>query len=135
MRKPNGGTTMNPDLRKDLLFHETDLEGALHRFSGDEELYVKCLNKFLQDKSMQELGDALAEQSWNRAFTAAHALKGLAGNMGFVPLFHASAELVILIRAGRLQEIDASYMNLKQCYYQITTTIRRFAASTKLKGE
>lgn len=125
---------MNTDLLYALMLCETDIDGVMRRFSGDEALYMTCLNGFLDDPTMDELNAAIENGAWDEAFTAAHALKGLAGNMGFVPLFHASAELVILIRAGRTGEVDASFAEVKRCYGQITSTICQ-CCDTDTKGE
>ncbi len=105
---------------------ETDIDGAMRRFSGDEKLYMSCLNGFLDDPTMEELNVAIENGAWDEAFTAAHALKGLAGNMGFVPLFHAIAELVVLIRAGRIREVDASNRQVGRCYREVTDAIRLY---------
>lgn len=115
---------MDTRLLHALALCETDVDGALRRFSGDEALYVSCLKAFLLDPTLGELDDAIASQSWDDAFTAAHALKGLAGNLGFVPLFHATGELVIHIRAGRLKEVGISNNHVKHCYGDITAAIR-----------
>lgn len=117
---------MNRNLRIMLLRCETDLDGALHRFMNDEEFYVHCLCSFLTDRSMPDLEEALAARSWDEAFTAAHALKGLAGNMGFVPLFHAAAELVVLLRSGRTGAIGDSYLELKRCYEDLFRVIQQY---------
>ena len=115
---------MNTDLLYALMLCETDIDGAMRRFSGDEKLYRACLRDFLDDPTMDELSRAIEQEAWDEAFTAAHALKGLAGNMGFVPLFHAIAELVVLIRAGRIRELDASNRKVWLCYRDVTDAIR-----------
>lgn len=104
---------------------ETDIEGALKRFCGNEVLYTDCLNSFLDDPTMTALDKAIESRSWDEAFTAAHALKGLAGNMGFVPLFHATAELVVLIRAGKTQEVSESGGKVRRCYNDVISAIRQ----------
>ncbi len=115
---------MDEKIFSDLLRCETDIDGALNRFADNKPLYIACLDDFLDDPTMDALGEALACQAWDEAFTAAHALKGLAGNMGFIPIFHAAAELVVLIRAGRTKELGGSYARLKECYDQVTSVIR-----------
>lgn len=115
---------MDEKLKAALVSNETDLDGARKRFVDDAELYLDCLRDFLEDGTMSELKQALAAENWDDAFTAAHAIKGLAGNMGFVPLFHAAAELVVNIRAGRRRDIGPSYLELERCYRQICTAIK-----------
>lgn len=115
---------MDKKLLKDLLKNETDVDGTLKRLSGDEKLYASLLGSFVHDNTMFDLDSAIKTKSWDDAFTAAHALKGLAGNMGFIPLFHSTGELVMIIRAGRIQEIDSSLNSVKHCYEQIVKAIK-----------
>lgn len=128
---------MNADLLHSLMKCETDLDGVMSRFSGNEALYIKCLVGFLDDQTMAELERAIDTESWDEAFTAVHALKGLAGNMGFVPLFHATAELVVRIRAGRICDVPGAMEELRRTYNAITKAIRENCSDTaiELKGE
>lgn len=116
---------INRDLRRELELCETDVDGALRRFSGNESLYVSCLGLFLIDPTMKQLNSAVSAKTWDDAFTAAHALKGLAGNMGFIPLFHEVGELVLLIRAGRMDEIQDANRRVNVCYTDIMSAIQR----------
>ena len=115
---------MNQELLNSLTLNETDISGVMQRFSGDEKLYMALLNSFKDDPTMDELENAIARKEWNEAFTAAHALKGLAGNMGFVPLFHETGELVMFIREGTISEIDISLKRVRNRYDDILNIIR-----------
>ena len=115
---------MNSKLLYGLIMCETDVNGAMRHFAGDETLYVSCLNAFLEDRTLEALDSALDTQSWDDAFTAAHALKGLAGNMGFIPLFHETGELVMLIRAGKTGEVPESFRKVERSYREISAAIR-----------
>ena len=102
---------------------ETDVQGSLQRFCGNEELYLSYLYDFLTEPTMGQLGRAVQDQTWNDAFIAAHALKGLAGNLGFVPLYHAAGELVVLLRAGRVDEVMDVYQQAKHSYNALIEAI------------
>ena len=115
---------MNSKQWRALTLRDTDVQGALKRFSGNEELYTACLGMFLDDPTMTELRDAIQEQSWDDAFTAAHALKGLAGNMGFIPLMHSTGQLVVLIRGGRIKDIGECMIQIDSNYRDIIDAIR-----------
>ena len=125
---------MDTSLKNALARCETDVEGALDRLDRDETLYEYCLRAFLDDPSMEDLASALSGQAWDDAFTAIHALKGVAGNMGFIPLFHESAEMVVLIRSGKMDKLNESYRRLKRCYYDVTEAIRNNCAPQKEEG-
>ena len=127
---------MNADLLHSLMKCETDLDGTMKRFSGNEALYVKCLIDFLDDRTLDDLETAISTESWDDAFTAVHALKGLAGNMGFVPLFHATAELVVRIRAGRIADVPEALDEVRRTYNAITKAIQdNCSDAATMKGE
>lgn len=115
---------MNARQKHALYLRDTDLQGALKRLYGDEELYISCLKEFLNDPTVDQLNADIENHAWDDAFTAAHALKGVAGNMGFVPLMHFTGQLVVLIRAGRTKEIRDSLEQVNSSYRDITDAIR-----------
>lgn len=114
---------MKPETYPQLLLSGADVANTLTRFSGNEALYVSCLRAFLSDPTLAQLDNAIALGSWDEAFTAAHALKGLTGNMGFVPLYHATSEIVVLLRAGKLAEIPAARERLAVRYKETVDAI------------
>lgn len=117
---------MNNKQRHILSLRDTDIQGAVNRLCGDEALYEKCLRDFLKDTTMDELNTSIEKKSWDEAFTAAHALKGLAGNMGFIPLMHSTSRLVIVIRGGRLSDLSSMLEDVNSCYRDITDAIHAF---------
>ena len=119
-----GEMRMNKKLLDGLIYQETDVEGALYRLSGDEKLYCNLLYFFLEDHTIDELSSAIQAEAWDDAFTAVHALKGLAGNLGMVPLFYSTSQLVVLIRSGRLGEIEDGLNKVERCYKDIFAVIQ-----------
>lgn len=117
---------MDAQLLHALTLRETDVQGALRRLGDDESLYIECLAMFLHDPTMDELNEAIDNKAWDEAFTAAHALKGVAGNMGFVPLMHATGQLVIVIRGGRIKDIGESMAQVNSHYRDIMDVVRAF---------
>lgn len=117
---------MDTDFRDALIGSETNVSEAIDRLAGDEELYLKCLDEFLTDQTMAELDAAIETREWNDAFTAAHAMKGLAGNMGFIPLFQSTASLVVAIRKGKMNDIGAIYHEVLNNYKEIIQIIRTY---------
>ena len=77
-----------------------DLDGALERFLGDEELYKSCLPMVAEDESFDGLKEALAEDERKKAFDCAHTLKGVFANMGITPMFDTVEKIVEPLRAG-----------------------------------
>lgn len=75
-----------------------DIDGAMRRFLGDEELYASCFTEFINDPCFSALRDALEAGDYGAAFDAAHTLKGVAGNMGLTPMYQAACALVEPLR-------------------------------------
>ena len=93
-----------------------DVEDALERFMGNETLMVKFLLRFPGDENFPRLKKALAEGDAGAAFTAAHTLKGVAGNLSMEELFRQVSPLVEDLRsenltaaAGRMPALEKTY--------------------------
>ena len=71
----------------------SDYDGVLKRL-GSEALVKRFAVKFLNDPSFQELTDGLAAQDGEKAFRAAHTLKGVCLNLGFTELYKTSCALL-----------------------------------------
>ena len=81
----------------------SDYDGVLKRL-GSEALVKRFAVKFLNDPSFQELTDGLAAQDGEKAFRAAHTLKGVCANLGFTQLFKVSRDITEELRGGNPDE-------------------------------
>ena len=81
-----------------------EYDKGLERFMGNTELYHKFLRKFLADGSYVEFEQALAARDMAAAEKSVHTLKGTAGNLSLMALFHAADDTVQAIRAGKQGE-------------------------------
>ena len=79
--------------------------------------------KFPEEPTMTIFMEAMDKQDWDEAFATAHALKGLTGNLGFVPLYHAVGEIVLLLRANRYDELEPVYEKTRQSYDELVNAI------------
>lgn len=77
-----------------------NVDEALERFSGVEELYERFLKKFINDSEYKNLEDALDKGDFETAFTACHTLKGVVGNLLIIPLYKIVFEETELLRNG-----------------------------------
>ena len=84
-----------------------------------ERLITKFVLKFPGDPSFSQLQSTLEEKNVEEAFRAAHTLKGVAQNLGFTPLYEATATLTEVLRAGNLPE-DDNMMNAVAIEYERT---------------
>lgn len=115
-----------------LSLRRTDINAALRRFSENEAIYSACMNAFLYDQTVEHLNESIEKGLWDDAFTAAHALKGVAGNMGFIPLMHDTGQLIVLIRGGRTSEIRQALEKVNSSYRDIVDGINQYFV---LEGE
>lgn len=107
----------------------SDYDGVLKRL-GSEALVKRFAVKFLNDPSFQELTDGLAAQDGEKAFRAAHTLKGVCLNLGFITeLYKVSAELTEVLRGRETAGSDELYAQVKEQYTSLTEAIRELAGN------
>ncbi len=95
-------------LTDQLRAHGADMDGAMNRLLGDEELYAMCFGLFLEDGAFAALGTALDAGDRAAAFDAAHSLKGVAGNLGLTRIYQLSGQLVEPLRGHGPADADFS---------------------------
>ena len=101
---------MNTDkIIADLDAYGADVDGALDRFLGDEELYAECLETFAADEGFAALGLALKEADTKRAFETAHMLKGVSANLGLTPMTEAVCAVVEPLRHNSSEDLTGGY--------------------------
>lgn len=84
--------------------HGFDVNGTMKRFLNNEQLYKKCLRKFLDDESMEKLKTACDTGNVQEAFKAAHTMKGFISNLGMEKLHQLLIPMVEKLREGKLLE-------------------------------
>ena len=92
----------------------SDYDGVLKRL-GSEALVKRFAVKFLNDPSFQELTDGLAAQDGEKAFRAAHTLKGVCLNLAFTDLYQVSAEITEDLRGRETAGRAEIYAHVKKC--------------------
>lgn len=97
-----------------------DYDGAVARFGGNEALYGRFLNKFLQDGTYNALKRAVDCEDYGQVEQQAHTLKGVAANLGLRQLSEDSDHLVQAVRQKAWDQILPLYAKLQE-EYQITT--------------
>jgi len=78
---------------------------GLGRCMNNEAFYLRLVNISLNDASFEKLEAAVKDGDRKAAFEAAHALKGVMGNLSLTPLYEAVSEMTELLRADK----DADY--------------------------
>ena len=70
-----------------------DPADGLKRVMNNKGLYVKLLNKFKNESYLVNLSDSLSAEDFEKAQTAAHTIKGVAGNLSLVELQKQAQEI------------------------------------------
>ena len=123
---------MKDEQKEILLKAGVDVAGVMHRLGDNEQFLDMCLNTFLEDTTMNALNIAYKSESWNDVFAAAHAMKGIAGNMGFIGLAKVISELVECVRGGGHEGADELIRRSNEQYDKIVrSTHDYFAAAGK----
>lgn len=95
-------------------------EEGVKRFAGNAAIYEKFLLKFKEDTSFEELDHAMEDQDFGTAFTAAHTLKGVCGNLSMNEMYHELVPFVELLRNGSdIESAVEFYPRVKECYRQL----------------
>ncbi len=81
-----------------------DYQATMERFLGNSAMYLKILEMLFLDDNLEKLADSIEKNNLTDAFAAAHTLKGVAGNLGLTPLYHAVCAIVEPLRAGEPRE-------------------------------
>ena len=104
----------------------SDYDGVLKRL-GSEALVKRFAVKFLNDPSFQDLTDGLAAKDGEKAFRAAHTLKGVCLNLGFDNLYPSSKDLTELLRAGSMDGYEDLFAEVEKEYNRICEALRKVA--------
>lgn len=72
---------------------------GLARCAGMEAFYIKLVNMSLNEGNYDKLKTAIQNNDLDGAFEAAHALKGVLGNLSLTPLYDIVSEMTELLRS------------------------------------
>lgn len=97
---------MDELLKQQLIDYGADVEGTLHRFMGNEALFLKFLLKFKDDTNYAGLTESLEQENYEEAFKYAHTLKGVSANLGLNPICEPVSALTELLRGKTASEVD-----------------------------
>lgn len=97
---------MDSNEKEMLVQNGFDVDGAMHRFLNNEVLYKKCMRKYLDDTSFDDLIAAVNDGNCNEAFKAAHTMKGFVSNLGIDCLYHILIPMVDKLRVQDMNIAD-----------------------------
>ena len=102
-----------------------DYEDIFSRLRNNA-LIIKLVKKFESDQSYAELKQSLADKDAEKAFRAAHTLKGVCQNLGFKNLYEPSAELTERLRPLQETETDDLMQKVTEEYNRTVKAIEDF---------
>ena len=77
-----------------------DYDEALDRFGGNSALYKRLAAKFTDDPHFADMEEALTRNDVEDAYRAAHALKGVSGNLSFSELYSIASAMSTSLHDG-----------------------------------
>ena len=101
-----------------------DVNSALGRLMGREDLLVRFLGEFPADGSYPALEEAVASGDRAGALAAAHTLKGLCGNLSMTRLFGLFTRQVDLLRGEDWAGACALMPEIARAYHEMVAAIR-----------
>ena len=85
------------NIEKLKLFGANTEEG-LQRCMNNEAFYLKLVNRFMESNDFPKLKESINNNDLEEGFKAAHALKGVLGNLSLTPLYNIISEMTELLR-------------------------------------
>ena len=94
---------------------------------GSERILKKFAIKFLTDKSVEELKQGLEEKDGEKAFRAAHTLKGICLNLGFGKLYAASSDITEKLRGRETADCEPLLEEVEKQYNNVVAAVERLS--------
>lgn len=101
-----------------------DANQGIWRFSGNKEEYERCLNSFRADTHFEQMLSAIEAQDVKSAFSAAHAIKGMAGNLSMNALYESIIPLLEVFRADTFDGMEPHLTQVKADYQRVMDALR-----------
>jgi HPt (histidine-containing phosphotransfer) domain-containing protein len=108
---------MTDEIRNLLVAAGVDVDSVMERFLNNEALLERFMRKFQNDPNYKELLEAVEQKDNERAFAAAHTLKGVSGNLSLAALQKQVSDQCECFRAGEF-EAGAALMPKVTAEYQ-----------------
>ncbi len=96
-----------------------DTKEGLTRCMNNQTFYFKMLKMGLNNDQFEKLDKALAANKMDEAFEAAHALKGVLGNLALTPLYNPLAEMTEMLRAKKSADYVSMYQPILELRNQL----------------
>jgi len=85
-----------------------NVDEGMARCMGNEALYLRLVTTIPAEANFEKLASSIEARDLDAAFDAAHALKGVTGNLALTPLYQTIFDITELLRA----RTDTDYSEL-----------------------
>lgn len=113
------------DIKECYAKMNADYDVVVSRF-GSEAMAEKFAVRFLDDPSFEELCSGMDGNDGEKAFRAAHTLKGVCANLGFSALYNAAAALTEKLRERNTEGSEELFKKVKKQYEITAAALREF---------
>lgn len=96
-----------------------------------EQLVLKFLYKFLDDKSFQLFETAMHEQNYEEALRAVHTLKGICQNLSFTQLYESSNLITNALKGNDYAKAMEMAPQLAEDYDRIIQAVAEYKKATE----
>ena len=87
----------------------------------NDALIARLLTKFMDNNSYEQIISAYEKKNYRDVFSAAHAFKGVTGNLALNPLYEISSIITEATRHNDDVNLEEEIANLKKAYALIQT--------------
>lgn len=101
-----------------------EVEDTLDRLMGDEELYKEYLTKFPENENILELRKAVDAGDADKAMKEVHTLKGVALNLGLLPLVDVCMDMLLDFRADKPEEAMAQIDTVEDAFQEWSNAVK-----------
>lgn len=100
-----------------------DYSAALERVAGDAELLRELMQMFHADPNFSSMKNAVGAGETEKAFRAAHSLKGSCGMLGMNSLYEAMVQITDELRHGNLDGAKTVFPVVEREYGKVIELI------------
>lgn len=115
------------DLKEKLSKYGIDYEDALDRVDGDEDFYKTLAMKYLTNENYVSLVAAMEVKDYDEAYKAAHALKGISGNLSFNDLFKVASEMSAALYQGEYQAAEKMLPQVTKYHKEVLEGLEKWS--------
>lgn len=113
---------------EELLDEGVEVEEALDRLSGNEDLYLSLLVSLTKESTMSDLASALKAGDIKGGIKYSHILKGVTLNLGLLPLSYPCVEILQALRANDLAEAKEIMPEAEKLFSELKGELRPYLA-------